>query len=74
MGGVIADRIDRRKFMIITQIANGLIPLALGILTFTGQIAVWHIYLASFLNGAVGSLASRRAWRWCRAWCPASTY
>jgi len=22
-------------------------PLALGILTFTAQIAVWHIYLAS---------------------------
>src|SRR5436853_4376778 len=56
IGGVVADRVDRRKFIMLTQVANGLLSLALGILTFTGHIDVWHIYVVAFLGGAISSL------------------
>jgi MFS family permease len=53
-GGVLADRMDRRKLLIITQSLAALLSLALGFLTSTGQIRVWHIYAVTFLSGAVG--------------------
>jgi MFS family permease len=53
-GGVLADRMDRRKLLIITQSLAALLALALGLLTSTGEIRVWHIYAVTFLSGAVG--------------------
>jgi MFS family permease len=53
-GGVLADRMDRRKLLIITQSLAALLALALGLLTSTGEIRVWHIYAVTFLWGAVG--------------------
>jgi MFS family permease len=53
-GGVLADRMDRRSLLIITQSLAALLALALALLTSTGQIRVWHIYAATFLSGAVG--------------------
>jgi len=53
-GGVLADRMDRRKLLIITQGLAALLSLTLGFLTSTGQIQVWHIYMVTFLSGAVG--------------------
>ena len=53
-GGVIADRMDRRNLLIITQSLAALLALALALLTSTGQIRVWHIYAVTFLSGAVG--------------------
>ena len=53
-GGVLADRMDRRKLLIITQTMAALLSLVLALLTSTGQIRVWHIYAVTFLSGAVG--------------------
>ena len=53
-GGVVADRMDRRQLLIVTQSLAMLLSLILGLLTFTGHIAVWHIYIVTFLSGAVG--------------------
>ena len=53
-GGVLADRMDRRKLLIVTQILAALLALALGLLTSTDQVRVWHIYAVTFLSGAVG--------------------
>ena len=53
-GGVLADRMDRRNLLIITQSLAALLALALALLTSTGQISVWHIYAVTFLSGAVG--------------------
>ncbi len=53
-GGVLADRMDRRKLLIVTQALAALLSLALALLTTTGQIRVWHIYAVTFLSGAVG--------------------
>jgi MFS family permease len=53
-GGVLADRMDRRKLLIVTQSLAALLALALALLTSAGQIRVWHIYAVTFLSGAVG--------------------
>ncbi|MGE5215635.1 MAG: MFS transporter [Chloroflexota bacterium] len=53
-GGVLADRMDRRKLLIVTQTLAAFLSLALALLTSTGQIRVWHIYAVTFLSGAVG--------------------
>jgi MFS family permease len=53
-GGVLADRMDRRKLLIVTQSLAALLVFALGLLTSTEQIRVWHIYVVTFLSGAVG--------------------
>ena len=46
LGGAIADRADRRVLLQITQSTSMVASLALTILTFTGAIQSWHIYLA----------------------------
>ncbi|HEY7319242.1 MAG TPA: MFS transporter [Candidatus Binatia bacterium] len=53
-GGVVADRMDRRRLLIVTQALAALLALILGVLTSTGQVQVWHIYAITFLSGAVG--------------------
>ena len=50
-GGVIADRIDKRRLMIVLQSAMGLQALALGILTVTGEVTVWQIGVLAALLG-----------------------
>jgi predicted MFS family arabinose efflux permease len=52
-GGVVADRMDRRQLLIITQSLAMLLSLVLGVLTSTGHILVWHIYAVTFLSGAI---------------------
>ena len=42
-GGVIADRVDKRKLMITLQSVMGVQALALGLLTVTGSVRVWEI-------------------------------
>jgi MFS family permease len=50
-GGVIADRIDKRRLMVALQSAMGLQALALGILTLTGTVRFWQIGLLAALLG-----------------------
>jgi MFS family permease len=50
-GGVIADRLDKRKLMIGLQSAMGIQALALGLLTVTGAVRVWQIGLLAALLG-----------------------
>ena len=42
-GGVIADRVDKRRTMIFLQGMMGLQALILGVLTITGEVRVWQI-------------------------------
>ena len=52
-GGWLADRMDRRRLLIITQIVAMLLSLLLALLTDTGHIKVWHIYAVTFFSTAV---------------------
>ena len=49
--GFAADHLDRRKLLLATQSAQALLALALGILTVTGAVALWHVYAFAFLLG-----------------------
>ena len=50
-GGVIADRIDKRRAMVVLQSMMGLQALALGLLTVTGSVKVWEIGVLAALLG-----------------------
>jgi MFS family permease len=50
-GGVIADRVDKRRLMIALQAAMGVQALALGLLTVTGLVHVWQIGVLAALLG-----------------------
>jgi MFS family permease len=52
-GGVLADRCSKRGLLICTQATMGLLGLALAVLTLSGNIHVWHVYLIAFLLGMV---------------------
>lgn len=50
IGGVFADTINRRQLLFITQSMMALSALALGVLTLTGRMALWHIYALTAVN------------------------
>ena len=50
-GGVIADRVDKRKLMIALQTLMGLQALVLGVLTVTGEVQVWQIGVLATILG-----------------------
>ncbi|MEU2261105.1 MFS transporter [Streptomyces sp. NPDC019645] len=52
-GGVVADRYPKRLLLLFSQGALGLCGLALAVLTLSGEIRVWHVYLVAFLLGMV---------------------
>ncbi|GFH36829.1 MFS transporter [Streptomyces pacificus] len=52
-GGVIADRCPKRLLLLFSQGALGLCGLTLAVLTLSGEVRVWHVYLVAFLLGMV---------------------
>lgn len=54
-GGMISDRLDRRKMLLATQILACGQSLALAILTLTGIIQVWHIVCLALLQGFINA-------------------
>lgn len=53
--GVLADRADRRKVIIVTQTLAMLQALALAVLVLTGAVAVWQIIFLGILLGVVNA-------------------
>ena len=51
--GYAADHWDRRKLLLATQAAAGLLALGLGVLTLTGMVQLWHVYGFALLLGCV---------------------
>ncbi|HEV7448185.1 MAG TPA: MFS transporter [Steroidobacteraceae bacterium] len=56
--GFAADYLDRRKLVIATQAIMGALALGLGILTVTGVVQLWHVYLFALLLGCVAAFDS----------------
>ena len=48
--GVLADRFNRRKVLFITQSIMALTAVCLALLTMSGQIQIWHIYLLTAIQ------------------------
>jgi len=63
IGGVLADRLDRKRIIVFAQVGGGFFAVILGVLSATGLIDVWHIYVATFLSATLNSAAmpARRA-------------
>jgi len=66
--GVIADRTDKRRVIILMQVAFMLEAFTVSILVWTGVIAVWQVLvLATILASPARSTfpcGSRSSWRW----------
>ncbi|PKQ27287.1 MAG: MFS transporter [Actinobacteria bacterium HGW-Actinobacteria-4] len=54
--GVIADRVDQRRLLIVTQSAAGALGLGLGALVLSGHVQLWHVYAFAFALGCVTAL------------------
>lgn len=54
-GGMIADRVDRRRLLVITQTLSMLESAALAVLTLLGVIQVWEIILLALFQGVVNA-------------------
>ncbi|OEI70113.1 MFS transporter [Curtobacterium sp. ER1/6] len=52
-GGVLVDRFSKRALMMITQGAFALLSALLAVLTLTGVVEAWHIWVIAFLVGVV---------------------
>jgi MFS family permease len=57
-GGVIADRLDKRRLLIALQAAMGAQALILGVLTVTGSVRVWQVGLLAALLGVNTAFAN----------------
>ena len=55
-GGVIADRMPKRRLLLITSVAFGLLALLLGTLTATGVVTLWMVYVVALCFGMVTAL------------------
>jgi MFS family permease len=53
--GFAADHLDRRKLLFATQASMGALALGLGLLTITGVVRLWHVYVFAFLLGCVSA-------------------
>ena len=55
-GGVIADRMPKRRLLLFTSVAFGLLALLLGTLTATGVVTLWMVYVVALCFGMVTAL------------------
>ena len=51
IGGVVADRYDRRKLLTGSQYVQAFSAFTLALLIFTDRVQVWHIFALSFITG-----------------------
>ncbi len=54
--GALADRVDRRKLLVATQTASGVLALGLGLLVVSGVAQLWHVYGFALLLGVVSAV------------------
>lgn len=56
IAGTIVDRSNRKAVLILTDAVAAVTTVVMLALLLTGQLAVWHIYILNFVNGAFNSL------------------
>jgi MFS family permease len=56
MGGVLADRRDKRRLLMVTQSLMAVPALALWLLTATGAVQVWMVYALILVRGTVNAV------------------
>jgi MFS family permease len=56
LSGFAADHFNRRRLLMATQAAMGVLALGLGILTVTGLVRLWQVDVFAFLFGSAAAL------------------
>ncbi len=54
-GGVVADRADKRRLLVVLQLLMGLLALVLAILTLSGSVRLWQIFVLAAMLGTLDS-------------------
>ena len=71
-----ADRVNKRRLLYLTQAAGGILALVLGVLVVTHTVELWQVYLLAAALGDGQRLRQPRparpsSWRWSGATtCP----
>ena len=55
-GGVIADRLPKRRVLALTQAVMATQALAIAVLTSSGRIELWHVYVLALVHGLANAL------------------
>ncbi|PYI39203.1 MFS transporter [Arthrobacter psychrolactophilus] len=53
--GLLGDRVNKRKLLLLTQTAMGFCALLLGILVVTNTVQLWHVYVLALLLGVASA-------------------
>jgi predicted MFS family arabinose efflux permease len=56
LGGVLADRVDKRRALMVVNSVAAAEALALFALTVTGVVEIWHVMLLAFVLGLVNAV------------------
>lgn len=55
-GGALADRLPKRKILLVTQACMMLLAFSLSALVWFGQVQYWHVALMAFLLGCINTI------------------
>jgi len=55
-GGLLADRTDKRRVLMVTQALIGLLALVLGAVILASHVQLWMVYAVAFLLGLVTAI------------------
>ncbi len=55
-GGLLADRVNKRLALVVTNTFGGLSALVLGVLVLTGDIQLWHVFACAAVLGISGAV------------------
>jgi MFS family permease len=58
VGGVYADRLDRRKLLVVAMTAMMIVAAILAALTQAAVVSVWHVFVLSLLSGTALAMAA----------------
>lgn len=56
IAGVLADRYDRRRIMMLADLAAGMATFIVALLFMSGNLSPWHIYLLTAVNASASAL------------------
>jgi len=56
-GGVLADRLPKRRVIVVAQLLNAAATLAMALIVFNGRVSFWDFIWFGFFNGSVLALS-----------------
>jgi MFS family permease len=56
VSGLIADRFDKRRLLVVTNVLMATLGLGLGVMTILGVVELWHVYVFALGLGVVSAI------------------